>query len=329
MGDEDRRQDDAFAADVDGEESDDAAVERRESTVGAALHGERLDKVVVGFVPEFSRNHLQQLIKGGWVEVDGTAVKSAAQRVRAGQRVAATLQPTEESRAYRAEALPLEVVYEDDDVLVIDKAAGMVVHPAAGNWSGTLLNALLARDPASAALPRAGIVHRLDKDTSGLMVVGRTLAAVTALTRAIAAREVQRRYLAIAHGAPAHERWSIDAPIGRDPKVRTRMAIVGSGKPARTDVERVAVEGRFAALRCTLHSGRTHQIRVHLAAQGLPLVGDRVYGGAPALGMERQALHAALLGFAHPRSGERLSFESAPPSDFAHAWRQVVAPGSA
>jgi len=330
MVDEARPEDAAIAADADadGEEGEDTAVERRHSTLGAALHGERLDKAIVGFVPEFSRNHLQQLIKGGWVEVDGAAVTSPAQRVRAGQCVDVTLQPTEESRAYRAEALPIAVVHEDDDVLVIDKAAGMVVHPAAGNWSGTLLNALLARDPASAALPRAGIVHRLDKDTSGLMVVGRTLAAVTALTRAIAAREVQRRYLAVAHGATAQARWTIEAPIGRDPKVRTRMAIVASGKPARTDVERVAASDGFVALRCTLHSGRTHQIRVHLAAQGLPLVGDRLYGGAPALGMQRQALHAALLAFRHPRSGARLAFESAPPGDFAHAWDEVVAAGS-
>ena len=327
MVDEARPEDAAIRADADadGDEGDDASVERRDSTVGAALHGERLDKAIVGFVPEFSRNHLQHLIKGGWVKLDGAAVTSPAQRVRAGQRVDVTLQPTEESRAYRAEALPIVVVHEDDDVLVIDKAAGMVVHPAAGNWSGTLLNALLARDPASAALPRAGIVHRLDKDTSGLMVVGRTLSAVTALTRAIAAREVQRRYLAIAHGTPARDRWTIEAPIGRDPKARTRMAIVGSGKAARTDVERIAASKGLAALRCTLHSGRTHQIRVHLSANGLPLVGDRLYGGAPALGMERQALHAALLAFAHPRSGEPLAFESAPPRDFAHAWTEVVA----
>ena len=159
------------------------------------------------------------------------------------------------------------------------------------------------------------------------MVVGRTLAAVTALTRAIAAREVQRRYLAIAHGTPQHKRWTIEAPIGRDPKVRTRMAIVGSGKAAQTDVERIAVGKGFAALRCTLHSGRTHQIRVHLSAQGLPLVGDRLYGGEPALGMERQALHAARLAFAHPRSGAPMAFESAPPGDFAHAWGEVVAAG--
>ncbi len=328
MVDDARPEDDAnAAADVDGDEADDVAVERREFGVAAGQHGERIDKVVVGAVPEFSRNHLQQLIKAGWVRADGVAVTSPAQRVRAGQTLAVSLQPTEESRAYRAEDLPIAIVHEDGDVLVVDKAAGMVVHPAAGNWSGTLLNALLARDPASAALPRAGIVHRLDKDTSGLMLVGRTLAAVTMLTRAIAARDVQRRYLAIVHGMPAEERWTIEAPIGRDPKLRTRMAIVASGKPARTDVDRIAAGDGFAALRCTLHSGRTHQIRVHLSARGLPLVADRLYGGAPALGMARQALHANVLAFAHPRSGERLRFESGPPGDFAHAWGRVLAAG--
>ncbi len=301
-----------------------AEVERRDGTVAATEHGERLDKLVVRLVPEFSRSHLQTLVKGGWVQLDGVAATSPSQRVRVGQRIEVALHPTAESLAYRAEPLPLAVVHEDDDILVIDKAAGMVVHPASGNWSGTVLNALLARDPASAALPRAGIVHRLDKDTSGLMVIGRTLAAVTALVRAIAAREVHRRYLAIARGKVPAARFTIEAPVGRDPRLRTRMAVVASGKAARTDVDLVAAAEGFAALRCTLHSGRTHQIRVHLSSRGLPLVADRLYGGAPALGMERQALHATVLELEHPSTHRMLSFRAAPPHDFAHAWRQVA-----
>ena len=305
-------------------EVEDDPPEAREGEVAEALHGERLDKVIVGLAPEFSRSHLQGLIKGGQVSVDGKPAASAAQRVRAGQRIAMTLLPTEESRAYRAEALPMTVVYEDDELLVIDKEAGRVVHPAAGNWSGTLLNGLLDRYPQSAALPRAGIVHRLDKDTSGLMVVGKTLVAVTALVRAIAGREVKRRYLAIAHGKAPAAAFSVEAPIGRDPRMRLRMAVVGSGKPARTDVERIATDDRLSAMRCTLHTGRTHQIRVHLASRGLPLVGDRLYGGRPAEGIERQALHAAELAFAHPLSGRPLAFASPLPADLAPAWRQLV-----
>jgi 23S rRNA pseudouridine1911/1915/1917 synthase len=219
------------------------------------------------------------------------------------------------------------IVHLDEDLAVIEKPAGLVVHTAPSHRGETLVD-LLEGIAGGGEGGRPGIVHRLDKDTSGLMVVGRTLAAVTALSRAIAAREVQRRYLAIAQGAPTEERWTIEAPIGRDPRLRTRMAIVASGKPARTDVERVAVADGFAALRCTLHSGRTHQIRVHLAARGLPLVGDRLYGAAAALGMSRQALHASVLAFDHPRSGERLRFESAPPRDFAHAWHRVLGGGA-
>jgi 23S rRNA pseudouridine1911/1915/1917 synthase len=308
-------------AEVETQESE---VERRRSIVPAALHGQRLDKAVVAFVPEFSRNHLQGLIEAGHVQVDGRVIDTASRKVSAGQALEIELVPTAESRAFVAEALPLRIVFEDEHLLVVDKAAGMVVHPAAGNWSGTLLNALLAHHRGAASLPRAGIVHRLDKDTSGLMVVAKTLAAATALVRAIAAREVHREYRAIAHGRVAAAQFSVDAPIARDPQSRVRMAVLASGKPARTDVQVLARGDATSALRCVLHSGRTHQIRVHLASRGHPLVGDAVYGGRPALGMQRQALHAARLEFAHPILGQPLAFDAAPPDDFAAAWQRVA-----
>ena len=247
----------------------------------------------------------------------------AARRVAAGQRLEVELVPTAESQAFRPEAMALPVVYEDASLLVVDKPAGLVVHPAAGHWSGTLLNGLLAHHAAAASLPRAGIVHRLDKDTSGLMVVGKTLEAVTAVVRAMAAREVSRRYLALVHGRLVEARLVIEAPIGRDPRSRVRMAVLGGGKPARTDVWTLATTDVCSALRCRLHSGRTHQIRVHLAASGHPLVGDALYGGAALFGLERQALHAVRLCLTHPSTGLSLDFVAAPPPDFAAAWRRV------
>jgi 23S rRNA pseudouridine1911/1915/1917 synthase len=315
-----------LAADTDAPESADA--ERREATVPAALHGARLDKALVAFVPEFSRSHLQTLIEGGHVEVDGRALTTASRKVLAGQRLLVELVPTPQSQAFRPEPVPLSVLFEDAHLMVVDKPAGLVVHPAAGNWSGTLLNGLLAHHAEAATLPRAGIVHRLDKDTSGLMVVGKSLQAVTALVRAIAAREVHREYLAIAHGLPKQRAFRIEAPVGRDPQSRIRMAVVASGKPATTDVEWVAGRSVFAGLRCTLHTGRTHQIRVHLASRGHPLVADATYGGTPALGLQRQALHAARLHFVHPQSGQALQFEAPPPADFDAAWQLIDTPSA-
>jgi 23S rRNA pseudouridine1911/1915/1917 synthase len=298
--------------------------EQRRFDVDAAGHGERLDKLLVAQAPEFSRSHLQSLIERGLVSVDGVVARTASRRLKVGQSVVALLQPTDECLAFTPEAMALAIVFEDEHIIVIDKPAGLVVHPAPGNWRGTLLNGLLAHHRGAAQLPRAGVVHRLDKDTSGLMVVAKTTLAMTALTRAIAARDVQREYVALAHGVLPAAPFSIEAPIGRDPVSRVRMAVVASGKAARTDVTRVAADATFSALLCRLHSGRTHQIRVHLASRGHPLLADALYGGAPALGMTRQALHAARLGFAHPTSGQALRFESALPADLQAAWQEVA-----
>jgi 23S rRNA pseudouridine1911/1915/1917 synthase len=293
--------------------------------IDAALHGQRLDRALARLVPEFSRSYLQQLIADGAVRLRGAAVTKAAQRVRAGEAGEVALRPTPQSQAFIAQALPLAVVHEDEHLLVVDKPAGLVVHPAPGNWSGTLLNALLARDPGARMLPRAGIVHRLDKDTSGLMVVARTRAAMDRLVTMIAAREVSRQYLALAHrrweGAPQRR---VDAPIGRDPRNRLRMAVVDperhAGKPAATGVRLLQQAEAGCGVLCTLETGRTHQIRVHMAHIGHPLVADPLYGGAPAAGLARQALHAFRLAFAHPVTGVSLAFHAPLPADLRAAW---------
>jgi 23S rRNA pseudouridine1911/1915/1917 synthase len=300
-------------------------VERRGAIVTDLLHGHRLDKALVSIVAELSRSYLQTLVQAGHVRVDGRVVTVASRKVLAGHRIDVELVPTPQSQAFRPEPIPLTVVFEDEHVLVLNKPAGLVVHPAAGNWSGTVLNGLLAHHAQSATLPRAGIVHRLDKDTSGLMVVGKTLPAVTALVRAISMRDVHREYLAIAHGVMREDHLCIDAPIGRDPQSRVRMSVLASGKAAMTDVD-VRVRGALCTgVTCTLHTGRTHQIRVHLASRGHPLVGDVTYGGAPALGMQRQALHATRLALNHPITGLPLSFVAPAPPDLAAAWDRIDA----
>ncbi len=292
-----------------------------------AHHGSRLDHVLVDVVPEFSRSYLQQLVEAGAVALNGSPARRSSHKVRAGDALVVVLQPTQQSQAFRPEPMALSVVFEDAHLLVIDKPAGLVVHPAPGNWSGTLLNGLLARDPAAATLPRAGIVHRLDKDTSGLMVVARSRQAMDALVRAIAAREVSRQYLALAARpwvGPAQRR--VDAPIGRDPRQRLRMAVVdlqrSPGKPAMTDFERLDSADAACLLRCTLHTGRTHQIRVHAASMGHPLLADALYGGPAVPPLERQALHAQRLAFTHPVDGTPLAFVSALPQDLRDALQE-------
>jgi len=294
--------------------------EFRPFAIAPGQHGERLDRALAVLVPEFSRSYLQQLIDAGAVTFRGVAARRSSQRVKAGEEGVVELRPTPQSKAFRPEPMALAVVFEDEHLLVIDKPAGLVVHPAPGNWSGTLLNGLLARDAGAALLPRAGIVHRLDKDTSGLMVVARTRATMDALVGLIGARQVTRQYVALAHrpwgGPPTRH---VEAPIGRDPRNRLRMAVIEGGKPAATSFECLQACERGCWVRATLHTGRTHQIRVHMAHIGHPLVADEVYGGAPAAGLQRQALHAFRLAFRHPVTGAALEFEAPLPPDLAAA----------
>ena len=298
--------------------------ELRPFTIGAQQHGERLDRALALLVPEFSRSYLQQLMESGAVLLNGRPLAKPAHKVKAGDSGTVELRPTPQSQAFRPEPMALDVLFEDEHLLVLNKAAGLVVHPAPGNWSGTLLNGLLAHDDRAQMLPRAGIVHRLDKDTSGLMVVARSRGAMDALVQAIAAREVARQYLALAHRPwSGPKRRQVDAPIGRDPRNRLRMAVVdlerNAGKSAVTGFELLENAGEGCAVRATLQTGRTHQIRVHMASVGHPLVADELYGGTPAAGMRRQALHAFRLAFKHPASGQPLEFVAPLPHDMAQA----------
>ncbi len=298
--------------------------ELRPWLVGDLQHGLRLDQALVELIPEFSRSYLQQLIATGSVVIHGVVQTRASVRVKLGMQGVIELRPTPQSQAFRPEPMALDSVFEDEHLRVINKPAGLVVHPAPGNWSGTLLNGLLAHDPMAATLPRAGIVHRLDKDTSGLMLVARSRQAMDALVRLIAAREVSRQYLALAHRPWQGSRQrDLEQAIGRDPRNRLRMAVVDlerqAGKTAKTSVELLENAVLGCWLKCTLHTGRTHQIRVHLAALGHPLVADELYGGAPAAGMIRQALHARRLAFVHPITGQSMVMKADLPPDMKAA----------
>ncbi|RYE41733.1 MAG: RluA family pseudouridine synthase [Hyphomicrobiales bacterium] len=315
---------DPGAADLEGGSDPAGPSELREVTVGPSLHDVRLDKAMAELVPEFSRSYLQQLLALGCVRVNGRDSGKASAKVKAGDAISVEMRPTQQSQAFRPETMPLDVVYEDEHLLVVNKPAGLVVHPAPGNWSGTLLNGLLGRDPQAVQVPRAGIVHRLDKDTSGLMVVARNRSTMDALVRMIAAREVSRQYLALAWGrwvGAAHR--AVSAPIGRDPRNRLRMAVVDlavhAGKPARTDVDMLQTGEAVSLVRCTLHTGRTHQIRVHMASLRHALVADALYGGENGGDLQRQALHAFRLAFRHPVSGADMVFHADLPPDMQQA----------
>lgn len=287
------------------------------ATLPLALAGLRLDQALAKMFPQYSRNRLQAWLKTGHILVDGKRSEGSA-RAAGGEAVAISPPPAADVAQPAAQAMALAIVHEDADLIVIDKPAGLVVHPGAGNPDRTLLNALLAHAPGLRRVPRAGIVHRLDKDTSGLLVVAKNVSAQARLAEQLARRSVRRVYLALVQGDPPAQ-GSIDAPVARDRHVRTRMAVTRGGKEARTHFRVLERYGDAALIECRLETGRTHQIRVHLQHIRHPLVGDTVYrrGTRHAVSFPRQALHAAMLELEHPRTGKPVRWRAELPDDMA------------
>ncbi|MFZ6747679.1 RluA family pseudouridine synthase [Undibacterium sp. Ren11W] len=290
--------------------------------------GERLDKVLSKLVPQYSRSRIQQWIEAGFVTVDGQPARIKL-TLLGDEFIVIHPQSAPDERAYIAEELPLDIVYEDDSILVINKPAGLVVHPGAGNWSGTLLNGLLFYRPQLANVPRAGIVHRLDKDTSGLMVVAKTLVAQTELVRQLHARTVKREYAALVWGTP-NQSGTVDAAMARHNRDRLKMAVSESliAKPAITHYQRLAAglleRYPVSLIACQLETGRTHQIRVHMQSLKFPLVGDTLYGKQHlARFFPRQALQARRLGLIHPETGEHIEWEVPLAVDFVALLQQA------
>ena len=299
---------------------------QRTEEIPSSLNGYRFDRAAAEMFREFSRARLQTWIADGSLLVDGQSLRSK-DKVYAGMVIALNAEPAEQNTA-QPENISLDIVYEDDDLLIVDKPVGLVVHPGAGNGSGTLLNGLLHHCSALSTIPRGGIVHRIDKDTSGLLAVAKTLESQHALVQQLQARTLKREYEAVATGNILVG-GRIDEPIGRHPTQRVKMAVTRNGKPAVTHYRVAERFGSHTHLLVQLETGRTHQIRVHMAHMGHALVGDRVYAGRPKpvknlpsdlveylRGFPRQALHAAKLGLEHPRSGELIYWESQPPADF-------------
>lgn len=311
---------DAFVNDGADYSSEDSGAFPALITIPSDLGGLRLDLALARLYPEHSRSRLQTWIREGWVTLDGKSV-DPKQKVWGGERLRVEPEGPTECSLDPPEDIPLSVLHEDAGLIVIDKPVGLVVHPGSGVSRGTLLNGLLHRFPELRGIPRAGIVHRLDKDTSGLLVVARTLQAQTDLVRQLQSRTVKRVYLAVVSGQPP-EQGTVDAPIGRHPYHRTRMAVVDGGRDARTHYKVLERFDNAALVECRLETGRTHQIRVHLAHLGHPLVGDCTYQRRKKLGpglddFPRQALHARQLALVHPLSGEPLEWNSPLPTDFA------------
>jgi len=286
--------------------------------------GVRLDRYICHKLAELSRTRIQRLIADGYITVNDEVAK-AGLRLNAGDRLKVVLPPAPPS-PLTPEAIPLNIIYEDDDLLVVDKPAGLTVHPAPGHPAHTLVNAILSRFPHLAALSdslRPGIVHRLDRDTSGVMVVAKNSSAQAKLVEQFRARSVAKAYLVLVKGKLTPESGVIEAPIGRDPRDRKRMAVVAKGREARTEYRVIKYIGDYTLLEVRPETGRTHQIRVHLSAIGYPVVGDRVYGvKSPYL--SRQFLHASRLSFNLPSTGEYMEFKSELPSDLAQALKDVA-----
>ncbi|ANX21766.1 TPA: 23S rRNA pseudouridine(1911/1915/1917) synthase RluD [Neisseria meningitidis] len=314
------------------DDSDFASASETENRIGLTvpleLAGGRLDAVLAKLLPDYSRSRLTSWIKEGAVIVNDKPSQPKDKMI-GGEQICVTVRPSEENLAFVPEPMALDIIYEDDTVIVVNKPAGLVVHPAAGNWTGTLLNGLLAHCPELSQVPRAGIVHRLDKETSGLMVVAKTLPAQNSLVQQLQERTVKRIYRAVANGIVPFD-GKIETQIGRDPHNRLKMAVVKfGGKPAVTHVKVLERYLAHSYIECSLETGRTHQIRVHMREANHPLAADPVYGNprhpcgdtvkeaVKSLGA-RQALHAYRLSFTHPKTGETVSFEAPIPDDIYH-----------